>query len=144
MKTKYAVSGKQSEEHIRKRIESRRRNNKTYMPIGYVVWNKGKTKETDERVEKYAKVHRLGRKLSIAGYVLIYKPEHPSVDRSGYVYEHTVVMEEYLKRPLYKHETIHHKDKNKQNNNINNLMILTNSEHAKLHWEEKKKGQEGI
>ena len=32
---------------------------------------------------------------------------------------------------------IHHQDGNKLNNNLNNLHLMTKSEHTKLHWEEK-------
>ncbi len=46
---------------------------------------------------------------------------------------HDVIMEEHIGRKLAPNEVVHHKDKNKQNNAISNLEVLTNSEHARLH-----------
>lgn len=66
------------------------------------------------------------------GYVLIYVKDHPH-SGNGYVLEHRYVMEQKLGRYLEPFETVHHKDHNKQNNNIDNLELLSNSEHAKLH-----------
>ena len=47
-------------------------------------------------------------------------------------YIHRIVMEKFLGRKLKTEENIHHKDGNPKNNNIDNLEILTNSEHRKL------------
>ncbi len=46
---------------------------------------------------------------------------------------HVVVMEEKIGRKLYSNECVHHIDHNKQNNHINNLQLMTRSEHARLH-----------
>lgn len=67
------------------------------------------------------------------GYQLIYKPEHPRAWKTGYVYEHIIVMEEQLGRNLHPREVVHHKDKNKLNNEPFNLELLDPSSHAKVH-----------
>lgn len=67
-----------------------------------------------------------------AGYVLIWKPDHPRASR-GRVFEHIVVMEEQIGRSLLPGEFVHHKDGNKTNNDPSNLVILSNEEHATLH-----------
>lgn len=71
------------------------------------------------------------------GYRYIYAPDSPSVAKTGsykgYVFEHRYVMEKHLGRALTKNEHIHHIDFNKLNNNISNLMLLTNREHTRLH-----------
>lgn len=48
-------------------------------------------------------------------------------------YEHRLVAEKMLGRPLKNGDIIHHIDGNKSNNAASNLRILTQNEHAKLH-----------
>lgn len=74
-----------------------------------------------------------GRRISNYGYVLIFAPDHPNSRPDGYVLEHRLVMSEVLGRPLTNAEIVHHKDENKQNNAIENLEILTLSEHQRHH-----------
>lgn len=86
-----------------------------------------------------------GRSVTSHGYVKVFMPDHPYATSSGYVYEHRLAVEKHLGRYLKPNECIHHIDLNKTNNDINNLLILTNSNHAKLHlflrlWEDAKRG----
>ena len=67
------------------------------------------------------------------GYVEVYAPNHPSARARRYVYEHILVMENAIGRHLNKGEVVHHIDGNKTNNDISNLRLMTNSEHASLH-----------
>ena len=69
-------------------------------------------------------------------YLYALVPDHPYATKNGYVLLHRVIMENHLGRLLSKSEIVHHKDKNKKNNSIENLEVLTQSEHAKLHREE--------
>jgi hypothetical protein len=52
------------------------------------------------------------------------------------VLKHRWVMEQHLGRPLTKDEHVHHKDKNRANNDLSNLELLTSSEHSKEHHKE--------
>ena len=67
------------------------------------------------------------------GYIEIYAPKHPHKNKRNCIYEHQKVMEDYLGRYLEKGEVVHHKDLCKTNNNIENLQLLTMSEHSKSH-----------
>ena len=86
-------------------------------------------------------------KISRFGYVLKFMPNHPRANHAGYVYEHILVMENYLGRPLKtpknkkEWEVCHHIDRNKTNNDISNLQLMTLSEHTKLHLREDKNGK---
>jgi hypothetical protein len=82
-----------------------------------------------------------GRTIMGRGYVLISAPDHPRADKYGYVYEHIVVMEKHLGRPLLPAETIHHLDGNKLNNDPKNLVLFaTMGMHTKFHMWLRKQG----
>lgn len=52
---------------------------------------------------------------------------------SSYRYEHRLVVESHLGRALTLKEDVHHKDGNKLNNVLGNLLVVTKSEHALMH-----------
>lgn len=53
--------------------------------------------------------------------------------RGRHIDEHRYVIEKSLGRPLRSDEIVHHKDGNKRNNSLENLEILSISEHTSLH-----------
>ena len=73
-------------------------------------------------------------KTFLNGYIAIYMPEHPRAFDNGCVYEHILVAEKILGRPLKIEECVHHKDLNRTNNDEENLMIFaTNNDHIAFH-----------
>lgn len=85
-----------------------------------------------------------GRTKSSYGYILVSLPEHPFANGDGNVFEHRLIAEKYLlteensvmingKRYLSPKYDVHHKDENKQNNAIENLLVMTKSEHIRYH-----------
>jgi len=70
-----------------------------------------------------------GINYSTSGYIKILLPDHPKADSKGYVYEHIVVAEKKLGRPLLSGEKVHHLDENKHNNDPNNISVLPSTRH---------------
>ncbi len=62
--------------------------------------------------------------------------EGKSYEKTYGRHTHRVVMEEKLGRSLQPGEIVHHIDGNKRNNSPENLMVMTQSEHARLHYEQ--------
>lgn len=73
-----------------------------------------------------------GGRMIEKGYVRIRMPEHPYA-RSGYVAEHRLVMEAAIGRYLTRQEIVHHINRDRSDNRIENLRIETRSSHLSLH-----------
>lgn len=68
------------------------------------------------------------------GYRHILVPDHPHANGKGYVAEHRLVMEKRLNRYLTPEEVIHHINRVRDDNRIENLQLMANqSEHYALH-----------
>ena len=80
-----------------------------------------------------------GRRKNFYGYVLILiNSESPFAsmrDSQGYIRRHRLVMARHLGRCLKSWEIVHHKNNKIDDNRIENLELMTQSEHAKLHKE---------
>lgn len=73
------------------------------------------------------------RTHNTAGYVLILDKGHPGATKGGYVYEHRLAMERKLGRFLQPNENVHHLNGNPSDNRIENLVLMTTSEHRHAH-----------
>lgn len=77
------------------------------------------------------------KKRFLNGYIVVYVPNHfntmDSDNWKGWQYEHRYIVELYIQRPLSNEECVHHINGDKQDNSIENLMIVSNHEHALLH-----------
>lgn len=72
------------------------------------------------------------------GYRFIYAPKNPRTNKdTGYVSEHILVAEEKIGRFLKKEEVVHHLDKDKLNNDPENLVVCKDaSEHYNKYHKE--------
>jgi hypothetical protein len=84
-------------------------------------------KATSERCFK-------GGIIKLSGYICIKTPLHPFAFKNGYIKRSRLVMEKYLNRYLLPIESVHHIDGNKENDEIENLMLFeSESKHQKYH-----------
>ena len=100
-------------------------------------YGKKHTSETLKKITGKNHHHWKGGRTIRDGYVLIRKPDHPRA-RNGYVLEHVLVMEAHLKRYLTEEEYVHHINHKRDDNRLENLILLTPTDHANIH-----KGEDG-
>lgn len=125
-----------SEEHKEKLRKAKLKN-----PTNY--WSgKRRSEKTSKKIRnallREKSIRWKGGRIINGGYILVYYPEHPN-KISRYIFEHRLVMEKHLGRYLDDGEVVHHKNGDKQDNRIENLQIMTYSDHSKLHKNKFKK-----
>jgi HNH endonuclease len=64
-----------------------------------------------------------GRTTHQAGYLMIRLRDHPRAKTNGYVFEHIVVMESMLRRPMSPDESVHHRNGVRDDNRPENLEL---------------------
>lgn len=103
-------------------------------------FKKGKTMRSDNPNWR-------GGRSVIAGRPVVYVPNHSRSTKEGYVYEHLLIAEKVIRRPLkfirhahMENEIGHHIDKDKGNNSNDNLLICTELYHRGLHGRMKTMG----
>lgn len=83
-----------------------------------------------------------GVRLGDKGYVRVMNLGHPEADKHGYVYEHRLVAERIIGRLLYENEVVHHKNGHRDDNSIDNLVVMDIGQHKALHQREKYYGNQ--
>lgn len=72
-----------------------------------------------------------GKSKDHNGYLLIASKN--AQDKKRYIGEHRLIMEKYLNGKLASNELVHHINQIKDDNRIENLKVLTISEHNRVH-----------
>ena len=76
-----------------------------------------------------------GHTVIYGGYIWELCPDHKNANPFGFVPQHRLIVERHLNRYLSPHEVVHHDNENKLDNSLDNLKLMTKSEHLKLHRE---------
>ena len=76
------------------------------------------------------------------GYLVTNVAGHPLFPGKRWVNYHRVLMAEHLNRELLSSEIVHHKDGNKLNNHLSNLVLHTRGSHASEHGKGRKFSEE--
>lgn len=70
-------------------------------------------------------------------------PDHPRANKWGFVYQHILVAEEKIGRPLNAKEVVHHLNGNPSDNNPDNLFVFdSQGDHAHYHLEKQNYNRE--
>ena len=96
---------------------------------GKPSWNKGKKcpQFSGENNPRW----KGGRRYNYAGYIQIYKPEHP-FSRYGYIFEHRLIVEQQIERYLLPNEHVHHLGKKDDNRPEMLMAFISNSAHKRF------------
>lgn len=92
--------------------------------------NKGRRKRTDYEFGGHEKKRS-------DGYIKVYAPDHPNCTADGYVMKHILVVEQSIGRYLTENECVHHINHIRDDNRIENLKLMTISEHMSMHMKER-------
>jgi DNA-binding transcriptional regulator YiaG len=66
-------------------------------------------------------------------YTVLFIPGHPLASKTGYVYEHRLVLSQKLGRWLRPEEHTHHINGNRRDNRPENLLLVSKGKHRQFH-----------
>lgn len=68
-----------------------------------------------------------------SGHVTVYAPDDPHAGKNGYALEHRIVAARAIGRQLTDTEIVHHVNGDEADNRPENLQVMSQSEHMRLH-----------
>jgi len=106
---------------------------------------KGRRRKGQKTGPQRGRVYK--RTLDKDGYVRVYAGLHPYAEGRLMIQEHTAVMEAHIGRRLSRCEVVHHINRDRTDNRLCNLRLMTRSEHSLLHGKdesmERSRGEDG-
>lgn len=113
---------------------------------GVPISEERKKKISESKKGKFLIHSRFGghTKRRTDGYVAVYVPDHVSANKEGYVMEHILVMEAHIGRHLSSDEVVHHINRNRSDNRLENLRLMNKREHARMHMKERHEKKRGV
>lgn len=98
--------------------------------------------KTRNKISEAKKLDAEGHtKTRADGYISLYYPKHPNSAKDGYVLEHRYIMEQHLGRGLRDNEVVHHINGKKNDNRIENMVVMTPSAHMSYHSAQRHNGR---
>lgn len=84
-------------------------------------------------IRKFLEILFMSKRKDKNGYIRVRVGKHPRA-RGGEVFEHILLMEAYLGRSLPKGSEVHHRNRKRDDNSIDNLLLMrTKDDHRSLH-----------
>lgn len=135
------------EEFWRKPKDIKKGNNKFCSKKCYFVWQRGRPRTKPIRQTCHGRLSKQGTRWKSAiyiingGYITVKYKDHPRSNGNGYVLLHVLIMEHKIGRFLKwkgtrgsaNSEVVHHINSDVTDNRLENLQLMTRSEHTELH-----------
>lgn len=138
MNHRHFPKSKETIKKISEGVRKTREKDPSYETRRAQTWMKNfqENPETRRKMSEGHIKYSIGDEKIFNGYVNIYE----GIDQ--WVPKHRKIMEKILGRKLLQTEHIHHIDKNPLNNSLENLKIVSNSEHTRIHHKGKIRSEE--
>lgn len=121
-----------------KQREARRKNGKASLGIKRSDETKKRISDAKKRYRKREDYEFGGHETKRKdGYIKVFVPDHPMATKDGFVLKHRLIVEREIGRYLEPNEDVHHVNGVRDDNRIENLQLLSHSEHTRLHQKNK-------